>query len=132
MVPLAEVTGHAVTQALLVGLGGGLGALARWSLSLWIPGPWGTWLVNLIGCVVLGFLMHPTAPLSSDARLLLGVGLMGGFTTYSSFSFQVLQLLQDGQPVRALTLAGATLCGCLVGSAVGWTIASRVWGVPSL
>ena len=117
-----------MSQALLVMVGGALGSVSRWGLTLLIPAPWGVWLVNLIGCALLSFLLHPSAPLSSDTRLLLGTGVMGGFTTYSTFNHHVLTLLLAGQPGRAAWLAAATFGACLAGGAAGWLLADRVFG----
>lgn len=119
-----------MSQALLVTLGGAVGAVSRWGLTLLVPAPWGVWMVNLIGCALLSFLMHPSAPLSSDSRLLLGTGVMGGFTTYSTFNHHVLTLLIAGQPGRAAWLAAATFGACLAGGAAGWFLADRMFGAP--
>ncbi len=114
-------------EALLVMAGGAVGSVSRWGIGLWIPAPWGVWLVNVIGCALLSFVLHPSAPLSSESRLLLGTGVMGGFTTYSTFNHQVLSLLMGGQPGRAAWLATLTFVVCLAAGAAGWAMAGRVF-----
>ena len=98
--------------------GGGAGAVARYALGLWIearvgPGfPWGTFVINVGGCLAIGVL----AALSDEhqwitpaARLLLVTGLLGGFTTFSTFGLETWQLLEDGRTGLALAYAGASL-----------------------
>jgi CrcB protein len=101
-----------MTQLLLIAAGGALGAVARFLVAGWgqrlIDGPFplGTLLVNLVGCVLIGFLATALSGpilLREELRLALLVGLLGGFTTFSSFGYETLALLQDGQ-VRAAAL----------------------------
>lgn len=96
----------------LVGLGGFFGAVLRYAISGWVhrlgPGtmfPAGTLVVNLLGCALLGFLaaLAETRGLfSPDARALLFIGLLGGFTTFSTFGYETFELLRDGQAAPAL------------------------------
>jgi len=97
---------------LLVGAGGFAGAIGRYLVGGWVQGlargssfPYGTFAVNMLGCLVIGLLgglaEHRSA-LSPEMRLLLMVGLLGGFTTFSSFSYESLGLVRDGQTVAAL------------------------------
>lgn len=114
-------------QALLVGLGGGAGAVLRWWLaSLW-PGPWSIVGVNLTGSALLAFLSHPATGLSAESRLLLGTGVLGGFTTYSTFNLDVLQAARAGDLTRAAAILTLTVVGCLLGGAGGWWLAGRLW-----
>jgi len=110
---------------ILVALGGALGAVARYgSIQLatrFFTFPMGTMLVNIIGSLLIGILM---ARLSSDpAKLLLITGVLGGFTTFSAFSWDVLQLFQRGQ----LTMAAAYVLGSVIFSLLavylGYTLA---------
>jgi CrcB protein len=87
--------------------------------------------VNVIGSFLLGAIMHVglnTTLLSPGARLVLGTGVMGGFTTYSTFNYETLQYLQEG----AWGLAGlnvfATLVTCLIAGALGVAVARLVVG----
>ncbi len=91
----------------LVGAGGALGAMARFAVgrlgvALWGAGfPWGTLLVNIVGSFLMGLFVHwaalrpETAAASSSARLFFAVGLLGAFTTFSTFSLDVVTLFRD-------------------------------------
>jgi len=107
---------------LLIGLGGGLGAIARYLLSVGIlqltPGwrfPTGTFAVNLLGCLVAGILLGVMAKqgqFSEEARVFLFVGLLGGFTTFSAFGVETVALLQRGEPgIAALYVSLSVVCG---------------------
>jgi CrcB protein len=103
---------------LLAALGGALGALARWGLAEALPSPggwpWATLLVNLTGCLLLGALLAVLAtrsPEPSWARPFLGVGVLGGYTTYSTFAVQVVDLVDGG----ALLLAAGYVLVSVVG-----------------
>ena len=101
--------------SLMVALGGGAGALARYQLgramSAWLGSqmmtffPWATLAVNTIGSVLMGLLagwLVRSAPENAEQlRLLLGVGLLGGFTTFSAFSLELAMLVQRGQVALA-------------------------------
>ncbi len=104
---------------LLVFLGGGLGSVIRFSLSKWISSlhnhhfPWGTLVVNVVACLVLGWIIgladhkHIISP---SARLFWTVGFCGGFSTFSTFSGELLNLLQSGLTVSlVLYIAGSVL-----------------------
>jgi CrcB protein len=118
-----------LSRILWVGLGGMAGSVARYLLSGWLTKvlgpvfPFGTLAVNLIGSLLLGAIMAialHTASLGPAAQLGLTTGVMGGFTTYSTFNFETFRLLE----VRAWALAGidvaATLLGCLAAGWLGW------------
>jgi CrcB protein len=126
-----------MSRFLLVCLGGALGTGARYLLSGWTlkalgPAfPYGTLAVNVLGSLALGALMYvgtETAALPATARVVLATGVLGGFTTYSSFSYETLRYLQDG----AWTLAGlnvtVTVVGCLAACLLGWAGARSVFG----
>jgi CrcB protein len=118
-------------QAILVALAGGVGTLLRYGIGLATARlgaelPIGTFLVNVIGSFALGFVaeaLEGVVVLDTDARLILGTGLLGGFTTYSSFNLETLKLAQDGQPWLAAAYAAATLLGCLVAGGAGIALA---------
>ncbi len=108
--------------------GGAAGTASRYLLSTWLirasgsAFPWGTLAVNLIGSFLLGLLMEvglTTAAISPTLRLALGTGLLGGFTTYSSFNYETLRLMQDHSPALALVNVAATLLGCLAAGILG-------------
>jgi len=94
-----------IKNVLLVGLGGGIGSIARYLCQKWFnenyphPFPWGTFLVNLSGCFLIGVFYaaaEKSAALSPQTRLLLITGFCGGFTTFSTFAFENMNLLRTG------------------------------------
>ena len=86
--------------------------------------PWGTLVVNVLGCTLMGLLAGVLGRTggSEQARLLLGVGLLGGFTTMSAFALDTISLWSRA-PGTALTYAGLTLAGSLAGLALGLAVA---------
>ena len=126
------------TTCLLVMIGGALGTLARYAVSvLALPIsrdlPWGTILINVAGSFVIGFfgtltLAHGRFPVSENIRLFVMIGLCGGFTTFSSFSLQTLDLLRSGAVLRASINIVASLLLCIGAVAVGHTLAAHVNG----
>jgi CrcB protein len=107
---------------LLAAVGGALGALARWGLAEALPHspadwPWATLLVNLLGCLLIGVLLAVLLarfPESPWLRPFLAVGVLGGFTTYSTFAVDVVRLADAG---RAALAAGYVLVSVLGGVA---------------
>jgi CrcB protein len=94
-----------IKNLLLVGLGGGIGSIARYLCQKWFsenypyPFPWGTFLVNLFGCFLIGIIYaasEKSIALSPQTRLLLITGFCGGFTTFSTFAFENMNLLRSG------------------------------------
>lgn len=102
---------------LFLSAGGVVGTLARYGLSGWIYGwmgatfPWGTFVVNLIGSFLLGFLTRAmqTAPFSPEVRAMLTIGFCGAFTTFSTLSYETVALLQQGAWARAAAYAFGSL-----------------------
>ncbi|MCX7807862.1 MAG: fluoride efflux transporter CrcB [Deltaproteobacteria bacterium] len=124
-------------RLLLVAFGSALGGAARYAISLWItertgPGfPYATLLVNALGSFLLGLFMF----LSEEAKwlpllpkLALTTGFFGGFTTYSTFSFESMRLIQKGEPGLALTYVVLTTVACIGGCALGWALGKAVGG----
>jgi CrcB protein len=116
-----------------VALGGAIGSVGRF----WLTGvmmaltgprfPWGTLLINVLGSFVIGLVagftlttdriaMHP------DIRIFLMTGICGGFTTFSAFSLQTLELLQSGDTVPALGYAIGSVVLCVVATYGGWVV----------
>lgn len=98
--------------------------------------PWGTFVVNVLGSFVIGFVATLTAPdgrvfIDSTARLAIMAGFCGGFTTFSSFSIQTLNLLNDGEFLYAGANIGLSVILCLVavwaGSALAVSINALRW-----
>lgn len=110
---------------LWVFVGGGLGSAARYAIGVWAvqrlgPSfPYGTAIVNLVGCFALGVVAHLAASLAwtPEARAATIAGLLGGFTTYSSFNHETLMLMANGATASALANVVVTLAG---GLAAGW------------
>ncbi|MBO0852250.1 MAG: fluoride efflux transporter CrcB [Nocardia sp.] len=103
-------------------VGGAIGAEARYGLSLLMPTrpgrfPWGTFTENVLGCLVIGVLMVLITEVWAAHRLVrpfLGVGLLGGFTTFSTYAVDTRGLLESGAVVTAFVyLAGTLLCALL-------------------
>jgi len=118
--------------AVYVAIGGALGTLARYlvgvGLAKLLPGkmPWGTLAVNVLGAFAIGLVMTIFAlreELDSPVRLALTVGVLGGFTTYSAFAFEVVSLVQGRELTTAAIYLGLlfplSLGGCVLGIALG-------------
>ena len=126
------------TTCLVVTLGGAIGTLARYLVSaLTMPIsrslPWGTIGINVMGSFIIGFfgtltLAQGRFPASENMRLFVMVGLCGGYTTFSSFSLQTLDLLRGGAVVRAgiNIVASVALCVCAV--TIGHLVAAHFNG----
>jgi fluoride exporter len=121
-----------VLRLLLVCAGGAVGSGARYLVSTWAARalgadfPRGTILVNATGSFLLALVFGLRGELlSADARLFLGAGLMGGYTTYSSFNYETLALLEGGAPGLALANIAITVSACLLAGMLG-LIAGRV------
>ncbi len=125
-----------LTTCLLVMAGGALGTLARYLISLVaLPIsqslPWGTIIINIVGSFIIGLfgtltLAHGRYPVSENVRLFVMIGICGGFTTFSSFSLQTLDLLRNGAIVRAgINVVGSVVL-CVLAVALGYTIAAQL------
>lgn len=120
-----------------VSAGGVLGALARYGLQTAFPHslaefPWATFGINVGGCLLIGILMVLVTEVWTGSRLLrpfLGVGILGGFTTFSTYAVDIQQAVAAGAEVIALTYAAATLAGAMITVWVG-SAAAR-WLVES-
>lgn len=152
-------------QITLVALGGALGSVLRYLVSVLAirvasgaappagsstpglttvtPFPWGTLLVNLVGCLAIGliaaFTAHrhaegvtvtPFAALDRDAKLFFVTGVLGGFTTFSAFGIETLSLARDGSPARAGVYVAASVLLGLVLAWAGWTLGLRLAPSP--
>ncbi|MDT0274470.1 fluoride efflux transporter CrcB [Blastococcus goldschmidtiae] len=110
-------------------LGGALGALARWGVAEALPYQPGSWptatlLVNVAGCLLLGLLIGLVDAGSPWLRPFLGTGVLGGFTTYSAFAVETVQLTDAGRPGLAAGYVAASVLGGVAASALG-TLAGR-------
>ncbi|NNH69514.1 fluoride efflux transporter CrcB [Nocardia uniformis] len=119
--------GGADTPVLVaIALGGGVGAALRYGVSVWLPQvgaiPWQTLAVNVIGCFGIGALMVCINEMWAAHRLVrpfLGVGVLGGFTTFSTFAVEVRTLLESGRTVAAFGYLGGTVMASLGAVIVG-------------
>jgi len=120
----------AIVQLLIVGAGGFIGSVARYLVSGLAQRfdpvgsfPYGTMSVNVIGCFVIGVLgglADARQVIGPGFRLFLFIGLLGGFTTFSSFGHETLGLLRDGENLKALVNTFGTLALCLVSVWIGY------------
>jgi protein CrcB len=119
-----------MTSYLWIGLGGALGSIARAWLAVAVVRvtgpqfPWGTILINVLGSFVIGFFSTLTGSGSrfavpADVRAFVMVGICGGFTTFSSFSLQTLELARDGRMAQALGNIVLSIVLCLLVVATG-------------
>jgi fluoride exporter len=99
---------------LLVGLGGGIGSMLRYLCQKWFSEnhpqsfPWGTFIVNIAGCFLIGLIYaasEKTTALTPQTRLFLAAGFCGGFTTFSAFAFENMDLLRRGDTSYVLIYA---------------------------
>lgn len=123
----------------LVGVGGALGATSRYLLSGAVTTfgtlPAGTLLVNVLGSFGLGLVMFDTGylgVLTPEARLLLGTGFFGGFTTFSTFSYESFALLQDGNTAGFLGNVALNVLACLGAVLLARGLVLRLTGVGTV
>jgi fluoride exporter len=112
-----------VARFLLICLGGAIGTGCRYQLSTWVAGafgadfPRGTVIINVSGSFLIAVVLELSAitgAISQDARLFLTTGIMGGYTTYSSFNQETLRLVESGALGLACLNLAITVIGCLV------------------
>jgi CrcB protein len=125
-----------VLKLILIGLGGGVGAVLRYLISGWGQTfsdgtfPLGTIGVNILGCGLIGFLGAAWAgpfAVREEYRLALMVGVLGGFTTFSSFGLETFSLLREGQRAAAIANVLASNLFGLLAVWVGFRLAARLF-----
>lgn len=116
-----------IRTIILVGLGSFGGGVARYLLSFWLnskrnPIPWGTWLVNVLGCLLIGVVLayFERGKIGHEGRLFLMVGVLGGFTTFSAFSHETVLLLRNGQLVHAASYVLLSVVFGLLATSLGY------------
>ncbi len=123
---------------LAIALGGALGSVLRFAMNEAVSArygrafPWGTLSINVIGSFLIGLLavlLVERLEVSPAVRLGLMVGVLGGFTTFSSFSLEVVQLMQNGAFLRALLYVVASVTVCVLAAAAGIHIARTSLGM---
>ena len=126
---------HAWVPLIYVGVGSMLGGLSRYGLSLASQGvsafslPWGTLVSNLAGCLAIGVIAGiggKSELLSTEMRLLLATGFCGGFTTMSSFVYELGQFVQDQEYFFASAYFVATLAGAGLAFALGLLLSAAM------
>ncbi len=124
------------TTCIIVMIGGAIGTLARYVVSTVMLSrdlPWGTIAINISGSFLIGLIGTLTLstgkyPLPESARLFLMVGFCGGYTTFSAFSLQTLDLLRAGSPGRAAVNIGISVILCVTAVAAGYLLAQQFNG----
>lgn len=125
---------NALHPFLLVALGGALGSMARYGMAAgvnrWAQSafPWGTLFVNIAGSFLIGLLMvllMKAGEWRENARLLLVTGIMGGFTTFSSFSWETWKLIEDGRLPMAMANVLLSVAVCLLATIAGALLAKQ-------
>ncbi len=127
-------TGETSLMLVVIGLGGALGSLARYALAETLPSaasglPWATFLANVSGSLLLGLLMVlvvETRRANPYVRPFLGVGVLGGYTTFSTYTSEIRALLVEGQAPTGLAYLFLTLASCLLATLVGIRLGRRV------
>ena len=124
-------------KVMLVGAGGFVGAVMRYAVSGLVQGwsrsigfPYGTLAVNVLGCLVIGVLAHladARAVFSQETRLFVFIGVLGSFTTFSTFGNETINLLRDGESLMALAYVGLHLLAGLGAVWLGHTMAWQIW-----
>ena len=126
-----------LTRILLVAVGGAIGAVGRYLLSGWVsratqhsPFPYGTLSVNVLGALLLGLLLGATTSgsllLAPRYRTMLGVGLLGAFTTFSTFAYETLESVRMGDLRTALLNVGVSLTVGLAACWLGVSLGERL------
>lgn len=116
---------------LLVAVGGALGSVSRYAMSAWVHRhtglafPYGTFAVNVLGCLVFGViasLANERLAIGPAGRAFLLIGILGGFTTFSSFGFETFQLLRDDQVGLAVLNVGGQVVFGLAAMWAGYSL----------
>lgn len=131
-----------LTASALVAAGGAFGAMARYQLGGWVTNmlsphptdtfPWATLSINLVGSLAMGALVgwlargSVSAQTAESMRLLIGVGLLGGFTTFSAFSAELITLIHRGQILQSLAYGSTSLIAGMAAVVIGLVVAQSM------
>lgn len=124
------------SHALIVAAGGALGSVGRYlvgifAIRLWGPNfPWGTFVVNIVGSLLIGLLVEAVARAlnqSAEMRIFIVTGFLGGFTTFSSFSLDAMNLIERGDVVPAILYIVASVGIALVAVFAGLSIGRLIF-----
>ena len=119
---------------LYIALGGAVGAVARYGVGGWVQDragfafPWGTLVVNVVGSLLIGFTLRyvEAVRLGPEIRALLAVGVLGAFTTFSTFSYETVALLEEGAWRRALAYTIGSVALGIVAVYAGMLLSANV------
>lgn len=122
-----------LANVLVVAAGGALGAVLRYGVSLGLAGrsgfPWATLSVNVVGSLLFGLLivwLNERMPAANELRAFLLVGVLGAFTTFSTFSWETLALFEQGAMLRAtMNIVGSVML-CVIAAAAGVWLARQI------
>ena len=120
-----------MVRFLLVCLAGAFGTGARYLLGGWAQRTYGTTMINLLGSFLIVIIMYLSLQrglIPADVRVVLTTGVMGGFTTYSTFNYESIAFLQQGAWGMAAVNVGVTVVGCLVAGGLGLVCARAIGG----
>jgi len=114
-------------NVLLVAAGGGIGAVLRYLIGIFLAVrlgpdfPWGTFFVNVTGSFLIGIVLALVEDgiLSPEARLFLAVGILGGYTTFSTYSYEAVQLMANGEELKTLMYIFGQVFACFLGAYLG-------------
>jgi fluoride exporter len=120
---------------LVIFVGAGMGGLARYAVTAWVQSvadgfPWGTLVVNATGSLLLTFVygVFEATTAAPEWRAFLGIGVIGGYTTFSTFSYEAVRLLQDSDWQRALLYLFGSVVISLGAAVLGFRLASELMG----
>lgn len=126
-----------MTNILLVGAGGFIGSVLRYLVSGWVQQlanrldfPYGTLVVNVLGCFIIGLLAQfgdKYGAFSNESRAFLVIGVLGGFTTFSSFGNDTVNLIRQDFVMNAVTNVGANVMFGLLAVWLGRTVGHLIW-----
>jgi CrcB protein len=125
----------AMKQLLIIAGGGAIGAVLRFGVSNWVYGqlgrdfPYGTLAVNLLGSLLMGLcfvLFLERLTVGAEWRALVMIGLLGAFTTFSTFSIETLNLLEDGELIKALGNVLLSVVLCIAAAWIGVIVGRQV------
>ena len=127
---------------LWVALGGALGSVARYWMTNAVAAltgprfPWGTIAINIIGSFIIGFVAFLTTPvgrvsISFDIRAFILVGICGGYTTFSAFSLQTLELMRSGHWLEAGANILLSVVACILAAWAGYVLGTLLGGTPA-
>ncbi len=124
-------------EVLLIAVFGAVGSVSRYAVTGWLGGafgdrwPFGTLLVNVLGSLLIGFVMQAgltSGMIPQVVRVPIVIGFLGAFTTFSSFSYDTMRLFAAGNLSAAILNIVANLCLCLLATTVGFLVARAALG----